>query len=37
MFIHEVGIGEAIFVVSVVCGGVPGFLAGMLGGGKECM
>ena len=34
-FVHEVGIGSVIFVVSVC--GAPGFLAGMVGGGKECL
>jgi hypothetical protein len=35
-FVHEVGIGSVIFVVSV-CGAASGFLAGMVGGGKECL
>jgi hypothetical protein len=34
-FVHEVGIGSVIFVVGV--SGAPEFLAGMVGGGEECL
>ena len=34
-FVHEIGIGSVIFVFSVC--GVPVFLVGMVGGGKECL
>ena len=35
MFVHEVGVGSVIFGVSVC--GTPRFMAGMVGGGEECL
>ena len=34
-FVHEVGIRSVIFGVSVC--GAPRFLAGVVGGGEECL
>jgi len=34
-FVHEAGIGLVIFRVSVC--GAPRFLAGVVGGGEECL